>query len=612
MCGISGIVSKNVNYDEISSMNLALKHRGPDAEQVWNDENCFLAHTRLSIIDLSATANQPMHSHCDRYVIAYNGEVYNFRELAKQYNLTLKTSSDTEVILQTFIKLGKDFVKLLNGMFAIAIWDKQNKELFLFRDRIGIKPLYYYFDDTFFAFASELKALINLKSIKSKLSVDQTAVASYLHYGFIPQPLSIYEQIKKLPQAHFAIFSKQDFQIHRYWNVSEQDNSGKITSEEAALTKLENLIDSSVNYCLISDVPFGSFLSGGIDSSLVSAVAQKHLSGKLNTFSIGFEESIYDESVYAKRVADFLKTNHKEYILKEEDALNLIPNLMSIYDEPFADSSALPTLLVSKIAKQNVSMVLSGDGGDELFMGYGSNIWAKRLDNQSLFVLRKLIKKILENSNLRNQRVARLFDFNKTTNLTSHIFSQEQYLYNNKEVENILRIKAALPSAFSDFKLTCKKTFTSSEVQSIFDLLVYLPDDLLVKVDRASMHHSLEVRVPLLDYRVVEFTYLLSEKLKIKNSVQKYLLKKLLYKHVPAEYFNRPKKGFSIPLKKWMNQELNVWVNTMLDNPKLQTLFNIDVSKIESVESWRKGNDIHYNRVWQIAILSSWIEQQMK
>lgn len=607
MCGISGIIGKNISQNEIVNMISKLSHRGPDAQMVWNDEKCFLGHRRLSIIDLSAAANQPMHSACGRYVIVYNGEIYNFKEIASELKLKLKTNSDTEVILEAFVKLGHDFVNKLNGMFAIAIWDKDLKELHLFRDRIGVKPLYYYIDNEIFAFASELKALTSLQRIKSKLTIDKNALASYFHYGFIPQPLSIYNQIKKFPQAHSAVYKHPEFKICQYWDLTNLDEKSKITSEVEASSQLDELLNSAVSSRLVSDVPFGSFLSGGIDSSIVTALAQKHTSGKLNTFSIGFKESAYDESAFAAKIASFLGTNHHEYILSEKDALNYIPDLMKIYDEPFADSSALPVLLVSLMAKQEVSMVLSGDGGDELFMGYGSYNWAKRFDNPMLYAFRGMIKTLLEKSDSRKRRAARLFDFDSKTNLVSHIFSQEQYLFNNKEVEQLLSFKADLPSAFKEFCESSKRRFSSKELQSIFDLFSYLPDDLLVKVDRASMQNSLEVRVPLLDYRIVEFSYLLDENLKVKQKVQKYLLKNLLYKYIPSEYFDRPKWGFSIPLQKWMRNELKDWIEAMLSSEDLEDLLQNRISEIESVAKWRQGDDMHYNRVWQLAVLSSWI-----
>lgn len=607
MCGISGIIGKNISQNEIVNMISKLSHRGPDAQMVWNDDYCFLGHRRLSIIDLSAAANQPMISACQRYVIVYNGEIYNFKEIAKNLNLNLKTNSDTEVILEAFAKLGSDFINLLNGMFAIAIWDKELKELHLFRDRVGVKPLYFYIDNEIFAFASELKALTSLQRIKPKLTIDKNALASYFHYGFIPQPLTIYNQIKKFPQAHAAVYKYPEFKICQYWDLTKLDKNPRITSEREALSQLEELLNSAVSSRLVSDVPFGTFLSGGIDSSIVTALAQKHTSGKLNTFSIGFKESAFDESVFAAKISSYLGTNHHEYILSEKDALNYIPDLMKIYDEPFADSSALPVLLVSLMAKQEVSMVLSGDGGDELFMGYGSYKWAKRFDNPLLYSFRKLMKTVLEKSDSRKRRAARLFDFDSNTNLVSHIFSQEQYLFNNKEVEQLLRVKADLPLAFKEFNDSSKRKFSSKELQSLFDLFSYLPDDLLVKVDRASMQNSLEVRVPLLDYRVVEFSYLLDEKLKVKQDVQKYLLKKLLYNYIPSEYFDRPKWGFSIPLQRWMRKELKEWVELMLNSEDLKDLLQTSTSELESVVKWRQGDDIHYNRVWQLAVLSSWI-----
>ncbi len=397
MCGIVGYYSENNKFSksELTESTRALINRGPDAEGYFYDDVTGLGHRRLSVIDLSESANQPMYSPCGRYVIVYNGEVYNFREIAKMLAVKLRTSSDTEVILQSFIKWGTQFVSMLNGMFAIVIYDKQERKLHLFRDRIGIKPLYYYWDGDNFAFASELKALMKFHFININKRINDKAINQFLYLGYIPEPDTIYRDIYKFPSGSYALFYNNNLKITPYWNIKEKIRNNTIDNYKEAKQKLNELINDSVRYRLISDVPYGTFLSGGTDSSLVTAVAQKLTNNKLKTFSIGFKESKYNESGYAKAVAEYLGTEHHEFIVSYKDAIELVDEITDTYDEPYADSSAIPTMLVSKLAKKYVTMTLSGDGGDELFYGYGANLWAKRLSNPFIKQFRKPLKSIL-------------------------------------------------------------------------------------------------------------------------------------------------------------------------------------------------------------------------
>ncbi|MGD0711605.1 MAG: asparagine synthase (glutamine-hydrolyzing), partial [Bacteroidales bacterium] len=399
MCGICGYYSTNNKFSEedLIKMSSAIAHRGPDAEGFFHSEIAGLGHRRLSIIDLSVSANQPMHSHNNRYVMVFNGEVYNFKEIENDlrktiHDLRLKTSSDSEVILEAFALWGPEFVNRLNGMFAIAIYDKEEKTFYFFRDRIGIKPLYYYRDGQNFAFASELKALKKIGFVNNNISVNYLAINEYLHLGYIPEPHSIYDKIYKFPSGSWAKLNSKGFEIKKYWNIDDKISDKLITDENEAKEKLKELLISSVKYRMISDVPFGTFLSGGIDSSLVTAIAQSLSTEPVKTFNIRFEDSKYDESPFARAVSEYLGTSHHEYTVTEKDGIELIPELMNIYDEPFADSSAIPTLLVSKMAKQHVSMTLSGDGGDELFMGYGAYNWAERLNKPFIKNFRAPIK----------------------------------------------------------------------------------------------------------------------------------------------------------------------------------------------------------------------------
>ncbi len=358
-------------------------------------------------------------------------------------------------------------------------------------------------------------------------------------------------------------------------------------------------------------MPFGTFLSGGIDSSLVTAIAQKYSKEPINTFSIAFSDSKYNEAIWAKKVATHLGTNHHEFEVTQKQALEWIPSLMDIYDEPFADSSALPTLLVSKLARDKVTMVLSGDGGDELFMGYGSYVWAKRLANPAMPILRYPAAALLNTGNQRMKRASNLFRYKNKKTLKSHIFSQEQYFFSRKEIKNLLNKEFQHDFYLDENPENLNRRLSVSEQQALFDLKHYLPDDLLVKVDRASMHFSLETRVPLLDYRMVEFALNLDKNLKIKNNTSKYLLRKLLAEYIPKEYFDRPKWGFAIPLGSWMKNELKDFCMKYLDDEiiKKHGIFNTEYVKKLKYLFWQKDQSYLYNRLWQIIVLQMWMDK---
>jgi len=616
MCGICGYYSTSgvFSREDLDKMLLSIAHRGPDADGAFLEGPVALGHRRLSIIDLSSAANQPMFSHNDRYVMVFNGEIYNFKEIEKELKnknseFKIRTLSDSEIVLEAFSLLGPEFVSMMNGMFAIAIYDKAERAIYFFRDRVGIKPIYYYWDGQNFAFASELKALIKSDFINKNISLNNVAVNEFLHLGYIPEPHSIYKNIYKFPSGSWAKLSSKGFEIKRYWNIDDKISEKLITDENEAKEILKELLVSSVKYRMISDVPFGTFLSGGIDSSLVTAIAQSLNANPVNTFNIRFEDSKHDESQYAKAIAQYLGTNHHEYTVTEKDAIDIIPQLNNIYDEPFADSSALPTLLVSKMAKQNVTMTLSGDGGDELFMGYGAYRWAERLDNPFIHAFRSPIKKTLSLMNDRYQRASHLFESVKKENVCSHIFSQEQYLFSRSEIKNILK-----PEFYNDYDLNenpvLKRSLTASEKQSLFDFKYYLKDDLLVKVDRASMHHALETRVPLLDYRIVEFAYNLHPSLRYRNGISKYLLKKVLYDFVPEKYFDRPKWGFSIPLQKWMKTDLKGFVEENSSNKIISDTGILNTVEVEKLKNDFLLNDKSYlyNRLWQLITLTRFLK----
>jgi asparagine synthase (glutamine-hydrolysing) len=610
MCGIAGFYSKNNHFskDELINMTNVIAHRGPDADGHFVDNVVGLGHRRLSIIDLSAQANMPMFSVSKKHVIIYNGEIYNFKEIAQNLHINLKTTSDTEVIIEAFEQWGVEFVNKLNGMFAIAIYNLENKELFLFRDRIGIKPIFYFWDGANFAFASELKSILQLKFINNSKTINYNSISEFLHLGYIPQPNTIWNNIYKFPSGSLAKIYNNSLEITSYWQPENFIEPHTHSDFKVVKQELKNRIVKSVNYRLISDVPFGTFLSGGIDSSLVTVVAQSLTNEPVKTFSIGFKENKFNEAEHARKVAGFLKTDHHEFIVSQTDALEFVDNLVDTFDEPFADSSSIPTMFVSKLAKKYVSMTLSGDGGDELFFGYGAYNWAKRLSNPIYYHLRKPISVGLSVLSNRNQRAAKVFNAPSKKSIESHIFSQEQYLFSENEIYNILIHPNK--SINLNYKFNHKRKLSEIEIQSLFDLKYYLKDDLLVKVDRASMQFSLETRVPLLDHNIVEYALNIPQEFKIKDGVQKYILKEILYDFVPREYFERPKWGFSIPLSSWLKNELSYLVERHLSRESVEKFGILDYKIVEKLKNeYFSGKDYLYNRVWALIILQSFLSK---
>ncbi len=615
MCGIGGFFSEKswAGKSDLPAVMGSMVHRGPDASGIFEEGPVSLGHRRLSIIDLSEAANQPMHSHCGRYVLVYNGEIYNFRDILEDIRKEMpdfvpKTTSDSEVVLQAFALWGKSFASRLNGMFAMAIYDRQARKMYLFRDRIGIKPLYYFYDGTHFAFASELKGLMAVPAIRSQLSLNMEAVALFLHLGYIPAPHSIFNEIKKFPSGSIGVIDKECLVVSPWWQPSRKIKPSVIFDAGEALEEFEKLLESSVRYRLISDVPYGTFLSGGIDSSLITAMAQKVNSGPFNTFTIGFQDSKYNEADHARTIATHLGTSHHEFYVSEQEALEWLPAFFDAYDEPFADSSGIPTLLVSHMARKNVTMTLSGDGGDELFMGYGAYKWAERLGGKYPLFLRNAAAGLLEKGSQRSQRAAMLFRYPDKDHIKSHIFSQEQYFFSGSEVEDLLKDKDSLP-AMKEIYPDLPRNLRPAEMQALFDLHYYLPDDLLVKVDRASMANSLETRVPLLDYRIVEFALNLDYKLKVKNGQTKWLMRQLLKKYVPPQLFERPKWGFAIPMRKWLQSDLKFLIDEHLSDSAIEQtgLLNPDRVKWLLNQFLENKKEFLYQRVWALIVLQRWL-----
>lgn len=610
MCGLAGYFSfsqSGFSKHDLENMYSVLAHRGPDSEGYFQNEYVGLGHRRLSVVDLSAKSNQPFLSSCGRYLLIYNGEVYNAAGLAKQYGLTLQTTSDTEVIVELFSKIGPQFVSLLNGMFVIVIYDKLNNELHIYRDRLGIKPLYYYFDHSYFIFGSEIKSLLALPYINKKLIINFKSISSFLHLGFFPEPLTIYKDILKFPSGKHFLISEKGIHENTFWNAESKVLKNQIKDFREAKNELKELLEKSVRSQLISDVPLGIFLSGGVDSSLIAAIAQKISPKPIKTFTVGLKDSLYNESKYGRNISKYIGAEHYDIEISKQDIVNIWDKVLDDFDQPFGDSSAFPTFLLSHFAKQHITVGLSGEGSDELFMGYGSYVWAQRLNSFYATKFRQQIKWILSHGGNRAKRASSLFNYSNPEKLRSHIFSQEQYLFSEYELNNILNKEYwSLVELHQQFY--GERALTEIEQQSIFDLTYYVKDDLLLKIDIASMLTSLEVRVPFLDNEVIDFAINLDQGLKLKNKTGKFLVKELLSDFVPKTFFDRPKQGFSIPLSSIMKNELKAKVDYYLSDHSLNEtgIFQINQVKQLLYRYYTRNEDFLYHRIYLILVLQRW------
>jgi asparagine synthase (glutamine-hydrolysing) len=614
MCGIAGFVSSKWTIDDLHKTTRALKHRGPDAEGFYSNkqQNVFLGHRRLSILDLSDAANQPFYSKDNRYVMVYNGEVFNYKELAIKYNIATTTTSDTEVVIELFALIGPRAFQEFNGMFAIAIWDTLEEKLTLVRDRFGIKPLCYYDGPDGFAFASELKAILELPIPRL---INTEAVADYLFLEYIPKPNTIFQNIKKLTNGCYIELTHQvRVSIKRFYDLREKYNPVQI-KEKDALAEFHSLLSDAVKSRMISDVPIGSFLSGGVDSSLITAKFQENSNRPVETFTIGFDEKKYDESGYAKQVADILKTNHHEYRLPAEDMFSVLKDAVESYDEPFAVSSVLPSLLISKVTRQHTTVALTGDGADELFMGYNTYYWYNRIDTLKRIggsASLKIAASILEMLGKRASNKARIFDGWKDANPFLNMWSQEQQMFTQREISTLLNYNYKHQTTIPYWESVEKLSLKNEQAVSFFDVNHYLADDLMYKMDIASMRHGLEVRCPFLDYNLVEFAINLPVELKIKNKTQKYILKKALETYVPKELIYRTKWGFAAPTEEWLKKSHQYLIDQYLNKQYVsnQGIFNpTEVQKM--VDEFRAGNYYHSKRIWAMVIFQLWHQQFM-
>lgn len=637
MCGISGFYNRHLCQDEaqqkVGLMLDAITHRGPDDFGIWCYEGVSLGHRRLSIHDISAAGHQPMQSASGRYHIVFNGEIYNFEDLRKALPGQMwRGGSDTEVMLAAFEHWGIDrAIRKFNGMFGFAVWDMQTQTLTLARDRFGEKPLYYFSQGNYFGFASELSAIEALDELD--LSVDRSAVCRQLQTSYIPAPLTIYKEVKKLPPGTLVTFQNgQLSSVTAYWSMSdeiERAQSNRFNNEEEAIEALESELLKAVKLRMASDVPLGAFLSGGVDSSLVVALMQAQSNSPVNTFSIGFNVEGYNEAVFAKEVAEYLGTNHTEKYLNPSDALNIVPELGRMFDEPFSDASQIPTYMVSAIAKEKVTVCLSGDGGDELFSGYKRyqatpDIWRKI----NKFPCRSTFAKLIQTAP--TSLLDKVFAFlsplatkygrkgamgAKLKTLSGWLKAQsieELYELSMTHWKNVnqMVIGAELTSVWSPGV----PNFSEAIEQMMYqDSIAYLPGDILTKVDRTAMSVSLEGRIPLLDPQVFEAAWRLPMNMKQRGSCGKWALKQVLYKYLPQEMMERPKMGFGVPIHNWLREELRDWAQDLLAPERLreQKLLNPELVQ-QSLTKHIAGEENNAAQLWDVLMLQSWLDADKK
>lgn len=627
MCGIAGFADfrKKSSEEILSTMSCAVPHRGPDGQGVYfhqtDDVQIGLGHRRLSIIDLSSAANQPMHY--NGLHLIFNGEIYNYNEIRNrlmELGHLFLTHSDSEVILHSWEEWGEESIHQWRGMFAIVLYDERKQELVCIRDRAGVKPFHYYWKDGLFLFGSELKSLVAHPGFEK--SINKNAVASFLQYLCIPYPHCIYNDTYKLAPGHLLRLRlpSREVSVKQYWNVYDYYNKPKLKIDlDHAIEETEKILIESFQYRMVADVPVGVFLSGGYDSSCVTALLQANSTEKIKTFTIGATDKKIDEAVHAKAVAQYLGTEHTEYYCTPKEALDIIPELPHFYDEPFADSSAIPTILVSRLARKNVTVALSADAGDEIFAGYNRYDYLSRYGNRLRSIpkpLRKMAVATMEKISsehipvLRNQPNFHS-RYDKLKNLLNDP-SPSELLKNLSQVFNaadINRLFAGdifeLPTAHNSIELKPEYYDPLSYMMAI-DYQTYMVDDILQKVDRATMSASLEGREPFLDQNIIEWAAQLPSAFKYYNGEKKYILKKIVHKYIPKEMMDRPKMGFAIPLTSWLGNELKDLVFEYLGEGNLKhDLFNkTEVKKI--VSDFYNGRTEKYLKIWSLLMFQMW------
>ncbi|NQT81154.1 MAG: asparagine synthase (glutamine-hydrolyzing) [Candidatus Aminicenantes bacterium] len=640
MCGICGkinIEGKEIRRELISRMNSVLSHRGPDDEGIYINNpspgasqamaSVGLGHKRLSIIDLSEAGRQPMSNEDGSIQMVFNGEIYNFKNLRKELEQNghhFTSQTDCEVIIHLYEKEGIECIKKLNGMFAFALWDSKNQALFLCRDRLGIKPLFYCWDGKSLYFASEIKSILCNPEVSKKM--DWNALNLYLTLNYIPGPYTIFKKIKKLDPGCYIMVRKEGLEIKQYWDIEKGTEyyESKEKNIETYKKNLYDLLEDSVRIRLIADVPLGAFLSGGIDSSIIVGLMSRVSNSPINTYSIGYKDiPLFDETEYAREVAKLNDTHHHEIILSAKDVLDTIPEVLTSLDEPFADSSAIPQYIVSRETKKHVKVALSGDGGDELFAGYrmySGEYWYSRYKLFPRVLRTKLIEPLLTSlpdsrdkyllehirrikkfvTGAKDRFEDRLFAWNE-------IFSEElrEKIINKKKIES----DKINPDLGKEMLLKRLSSFDRDNINRMLymDLKISLPNDMLSKVDGMSMRNSLEVRVPFLDHRLVEYVFQIHGNLKLKGKKGKYILLETFKNILPPRLLNKPKWGFEIPISKWLKSELRFLINEYLSKKKIETQGIFNFKPIEKLidDLFRDRSDTSWH-LWNLIVFQAW------
>jgi len=617
MCGITGFVDyeKLLNFKEIKLMTDALIHRGPDSRGLeFSSEskyNIAFGHRRLSIIDLDASSNQPMFYNSKEYWIVYNGEVYNYKQIKKELldlGYKFDTNSDTEVVLKSYVEWGVKAIDKFIGMFAFSVFDKKKERLFLFRDRAGVKPLFYYQKAELFLFASEIKSFHTTQKFNKE--IDLNSVAMFFRHGYIDSPNSIYRYVKKLQPGHYLVFNLKDktTTLHKYWDPITFYNKPKLDiSFNQAKDELSKLFNSAFNYRMVSDVPVGVFLSGGYDSSTTAAVLSATNAQKINTFTIGFNNTKYDESKAAERIAKQLGTNHETLHLKKNNLENIIHDIPYYYDEPFGDSSAIPSILVSKLSKKYVSVVLSSDGGDELFAGYPKHYQHaglyKALGKTPNF-LKKPFSFLEKYSRFKHRKG--LFSSNSFNDLLK--VRLETVVFTDEELSEMINYNYSYyNSSFDEFDSLNDSNDYINKLLAI-DYKTYLENDILTKVDRATMSQSIEGREPFLDHRLLEFCATLDSSFKYKNGISKYILKEINKEYIPDNIMDKTKKGFGGPVDIWLKEYLKDELNNLLYSNEFPTHILNKTYLTQFVDNFNNQKHNEWYKVYQIYSFLSWFK----
>ncbi len=634
MCGIAGFIDfkNNSTQEHVEGMAASMPHRGPDGQGVYYEQfdqfQVGFGHRRLSIIDLSTSANQPMHF--EHLSLVFNGEIYNYNEIREHLiNLghDFQTHSDTEVVLHAWKEWGEASIHQWRGMFAIVILDKQKNEITCIRDRAGVKPLHYFFDGYTFLFGSELKPLLQHPAFKKTININ--AVASYLQYGYVPAPHTIFDHTYKLHAGHMLKLNLATRQTttRQYWNVYDYYNRPKLNiSLPDAINETQRILEESFQYRMVADVPVGVFLSGGYDSSCVTALLQKNSTEKIKTFTVGVADNKLDEAPFAKEIAQHLGTDHTEYYCTAQEALDIIPDLPIYYDEPFADSSAIPTILVSRMARKKVTVALSADAGDEVFAGYNRYAYYAKFGEKLKSIpgpLRRMAAGLM--SSISSDQIPVLKNkanfhsrYDKLKNLLQNpspadLLKNITQVFTDKEIGGLFNNDIKLLPTLHDSKELLDQYYDPIAFMMAADYQTYMADDILQKVDRATMSTSLEGREPFLDQHIIEWAAQLPTDFKYHNGTKKYILKEIVHRFIPREKMDRPKMGFGIPVENWLMNELKPLVDTFLSEAALKehNIFNISgVSTI--IHDFYSGKKEKYLKVWYLLMFQMWYAKWMR